>query len=168
MHTPSKHRGVLAEIFIMKIPVDINVKIERTDFSNYRNVADVPAPSTVENKYKGLMTVSKKLLRLEYDEGTGIGGESLKTVVSSFGDFVSISRSGGFNSSLFFEEGKACDCVCDAGFMPMNLRVYTKRLFNKLSPEGGNLELDYTVEIVGNLAEANSFKLSFAPANCGS
>lgn len=152
----------------MKIPVDINVKFERTDFSNLRNVADTPAPTVVESCYKGVMSVSKKALMLEYEEGTDFNGERLRTVVSSFGDVVSISRSGGFNSSFVFEEGKFCDCMCETGFMPMSLRVHTKRLVNGLSPDGGKLELNYTVEIVGNLAESSSFELSFAPVNCGS
>lgn len=152
----------------MKTPVDISVKFERTDFSSLRSAADTPAPTVVETSYKGLMTVSKKQLRFEYDEGKDFNGDKLKTVVASFGDVVSISRLGAYCSSFVFEEGKSCDCICDTGFMPMNLRVYTKRMVNGLSPDGGRLELDYTVEIIGNLAETSSFTLSFAPVNCGS
>ena len=60
-------------------------------------------------------------------------------------------------------DGKAHTCICDTGFFPLQMRIYTKKLSNSLSLDGGRLDIDYTVEIVGNLAEQNRLSVSVAP-----
>lgn len=43
------------------------------------------------------------------------------------------------------------------------MRINTKKLVNTLSMEGGSLSIDYTVEIVGNLAEKSHVTYSVSP-----
>lgn len=51
----------------------------------------------------------------------------------------------------------------DTGYFPMQLRVSTKSLDCDITELGGKLNIDYTVEIVGNVAEQSKLTLSVAP-----
>ena len=124
----------------MKIPVNINITTERlTDGGSYG--ADGAETERIES--------------------SGFGGT--KTTVSLCGDMVAVNRSGQLNTHMIFEAGKSHDCVYDTGYFPMQLRVSTKSLDCDITELGGKLNIDYTVEIVGNVAEQSKLTLSVAP-----
>ena len=102
---------------------------------------------------------------MEYSEIGESGKKSSVTTINTFGDnrIVSVNRIGQLNSHMVFEEGKCHTCIYDTGFFPMHLRVCTKGLTNNLSLQGGKIDIDYSVEIVGNLAEKNKLSVSVSP-----
>ncbi len=142
----------------MKIPVDIHVRSERSfggaSPDNGEGHMDVE-----EFRISGTMKNTKKGYQIEYHEDNG----ALITTVDTFGESVAINRVGQYNSHMVFSEERAHLCICDTGFMQMQMRVRTKHLFNTLTFDGGKLDIDFTVEIAGNLAERNRLVMSISP-----
>lgn len=144
----------------MKIPIDIHIRSERIGTEIIRRAQGDNQPETDDFVVSGTMKKTKNGLQLEYSEENG----SVITTIDLFKDgMVSINRTGGINSHMVFASGKAFLCICNTGFFPMQIRVRTKSLENTLSFEGGRLDIDYTVEIVGNLAETNKLSFSVSP-----
>ena len=64
---------------------------------------------------------------------------------------------------MVFDTEKSYSCIYHNGNMPMQLKVSTKSLRNGLTEQGGKIDIDYTVEIVGNLAEHTKMSFSVLP-----
>ena len=131
----------------MKIPVDIRIRSERICTNITRGDGTA---GTVRDDYStsGFMSRTKDGYRMEFSER---------------GDSVSVNRESFLGSSLVFTESRANTCICNAGEIPVAMRINTKKLVNTLSMEGGSLSIDYTVEIVGNLAEKSHVTYSVSP-----
>ncbi len=142
----------------MKIPVDIHIRSERS-FGDVSQKGGEPHIERDEYRISGTMKNTKKGYQIEYTEDNG----ALTTLVDTFGASVSINRVGAYNSHMVFSEERANFCICDTGFMQMQMRVRTNRLLNTLTLEGGKLDIDFAVEIAGNLAERNRLIMSVSP-----
>ncbi|PKM62825.1 MAG: hypothetical protein CVU97_03265 [Firmicutes bacterium HGW-Firmicutes-21] len=148
----------------MKIPINIQIESERIYSNLGQNAGYVPEPETSSVNITGFMKKTKQGLQVEYKENEDSGMGDTVTTISTLGDrVVSVNRVGALNSHMVFEQGKCHTCIYDTGFFPMQLRVCTKELVNNLSLQGGKLNIDYSVEIVGNLAEKNKLTVSVYP-----
>lgn len=144
----------------MKIPIDIHVHSERICSDLGRKTQENPRPEIDDFYISGIMKKQKDGLRIEYSEEDG----EITTLVHLFpDDMVSINRIGPIHSHMTFSHGKAFTCICNTGLFPLQMRVCTKKLSNTISMEGGKLDIEFSVEIVGNLAEKNRLILSVSP-----
>lgn len=144
----------------MKIPIDIHVRSERICTDLARRGRENERPEIDDFYVSGIMKKQKDGLRIEYNED---GGE-ITTLIHFFPDeTVSINRMGPINSHMTFSDGKAFTCICNTGFFPLQMRVRTKKLTNDISLQGGKLDIEFSVEIVGNLAEKNRLTVSVSP-----
>lgn len=144
----------------MKIPIDIRVRSERIYSDISRRHGGEERPETDDFCVSGTMKTTKKGYRIEFSEDEG----NITTLVDIWnGNNVSVTRLGEINSHMTFADGKAFTCICNTGFFPLQMRIRTKSLTNTLSMQGGRLDIDYSVEIVGNLAERNKLSFSVSP-----
>lgn len=144
----------------MKIPIDIRVRSERvySDLS-HRNSSN-ERPETDDFRVSGTMKTTKGGYRIEFTEDN----DAVTTIIDIAKDnLVSVNRLGAMNSHMVFADGKAHTCICNTGLFPLQIRVRTKSLVNSLTLDGGHLDIDYTVEVVGNLAERNKLSFSVSP-----
>jgi len=142
----------------MKIPIDIRVKSERIAPNPLKRGEEIP--ETEDFKVSGTLKKTKNGFRIEYNEEN----DTITTTIDTFeDDTVSVNRVGPINTHMVFADGKSHTCICNTGFFPLQMRVRTKRLVNSLSMDGGKIDIDYTVEIVGNLAEKNKITFSVSP-----
>lgn len=148
----------------MKIPINIKIQSERiyNDLSMRNGQAVEPEISYAN--VTGFMKKTKEGLQVEYTELEENGMGQTVTTINTFGnDLVSVNRVGTMSSHMVFEKGKCHTCIYDTGVFPMQLRICTKELDNRLTIEGGKLNIDYSIEIVGNLAEQNKLSVSVYP-----
>lgn len=142
----------------MKIPIDIRVRSERIGADLARKNEE--HKETDDFCVSGTMKKTKEGFRIEYTEEN----DTMTTTIDTYEDeTVSINRVGPINSHMVFADGKVHNCICNTGFFPLQMRIRTKSLENSLSMEGGKLDIVYTVEIVGNLAERNRISFSVSP-----
>lgn len=150
----------------MKIPINIKIDSERiySDLG-FKSGQEPPAPETSSMRVNGFMKKTKQGIQVIYTENEESSMGNTVTTISTLGDnhVISVNRVGQLNSHMIFEEGKCHTCIYDTGYFPMQLRVCTKELTSNLSLQGGKINIDYSVEIVGNLAEQNKLSVSVSP-----
>lgn len=142
----------------MKIPVTVNIKTERKSHDPMH--LDNPRTEVRTATVNGYLSRTRKGLTCVFSEEDG----DTVTTVSTLGKtIVSVNKIGDFNSLMVFDPEKSYSCVYHNGNMPMQLKVSTKALRNGLTAQGGKIDIDYTVEIVGNLAEHTKMSFSVLP-----
>lgn len=151
----------------MKLPVEIMVTNKKLNYRDMCVAGDIPEPRESTESYTGYMVVRGKKVHIDYDEVFDDGAIAKTSVMLENGTAL-ISHRGEINTNLVFRQGESCDCVCHNGYRHLNLRVNTKRLKSDLCPLGGKLKIDYTIEIMGNLAEKNSICVSVCPSDSAS
>lgn len=142
----------------MKIPVTVNIKTERKTHDPLH--LDKPRTEIRTATVNGYLSRTKKGLTCVFSEEES---DTVTTVSSLEENLVSVNKIGYFNSLMVFDTEKSYSCIYHNGNMPMQLKVSTKSLRNGLTEQGGKIDIDYTVEIVGNLAEHTKMSFSVLP-----
>ncbi len=148
----------------MKFPVEILVTNKRLDYKDLSYRGDIPEPRESTDSFTGYMEIKGKDIAINYTEDYE-DGELLQTSVMLNNGIALISRRGDIHTNLVFSQGKSCECICDNGYRQMSLRVNTQKMSSDIGKLGGKLKIDYTVEIMGNLAEKNSMCVSVCPTD---
>ena len=144
----------------MKIPIDIHVRSERICNDLSRKGSDKTIPDLDDFKVSGTLLSREDGYRIEYTEDNG----AITTLIDTFSDeAVAVNRVGAINSHMVFADGKSHTCICDTGFFPLQMCVRTKKLINTLTIDGGKIDIEFTIEVVGNLAEKNRLTVSVSP-----
>lgn len=144
----------------MKIPIDIKIRTERIqEFAN-QNPKTEKSPDFDDFIVSGTLKKTKGGFQIEFNEEN----DTVTTTIDTYEDeMVTLNRVGPINSHMVFADGKAHTCICNTGHFPLQMRIRTKKLINSLTIDGGKLDIDYSVEIAGNLAERNRITLSVSP-----
>lgn len=114
---------------------------------------------TTELDTLGEMMCDDGAVTLSYDESeiTGMAGCRTTIRIDNNG-IASFSRSGAVNSHMIFEDKKRYFCVSDS---PEDIPVciMTNDLVSSLNEDGGELYIDYCVEVGGAKAEHSKFEI---------
>lgn len=148
----------------MKFPVEVTLTNKRLDYRDLRSTDDVPEPRTDTCRYGGYMEVKGKKIEIHYTDFFDERGLFQKSVFVN-GDVVVMSHLGDAVGSFVFRTGQSCDCIFDDGLFTVPLRISTGSLESDLCKLGGKLKVDYTVELMGRIAEKNIMCLSVFPIN---
>ena len=119
-------------------------------------------PENMQIKTRGLYRITDdERVEISYAETELTGMEGSDTVISygiNKGEIVSMIRTGAVSTTLVFEKGKRHHCVYKTPFMPFEVCIRTIDVKNELSA-GGELIIDYIVEIRGARAERTKFSM---------
>ena len=144
----------------MKIPIDINIRTERIQELANHNSKNEKTPDFDDFTVSGTLKKTKGGFQIEFKEEN----DTVTTTIDTYEDeMVVLNRVGPINSHMVFADGKAHTCIYNTGHFPLQMRIRTKKLVNSLTIDGGKLDVDYSVEIAGNLAERNRITFSVSP-----
>ena len=106
-------------------------------------------------------------LTISYDETeiTGLGNS--KTAISFMTDepgLVSVIRTGEVRTALVLENGKRHICTYDTPIMPFEVCTFARKIANGITEDGGEMHLDYIVEIRGALAQRTRLDITLKKA----
>lgn len=131
------------------------------DFSNiFKDLSD--DSETIEMRSSATLAEKDGRIELAYDETELTGMDGSTTVLSFEKDapgVMTMLRYGAVSTALVFEEGKRHICAYETPYMPFEICIQTKTVRNRLTMDGGTVELDYLVEIHGAKAERTLFSL---------
>ena len=91
-------------------------------------------------------------------ELTGLEGTVTKLHIKD--GQVTLLREGSINSQMVFEEGRRHLSMYETPYGALSIGVSTKRMRSTLSEAGGDLEIDYAIEIDNLLAGQNLFRMN--------
>ena len=102
--------------------------------------------------------------KLSYQESELTGMEGTKTVFRIRGKQVTLTREGGVNSMMVFEEGMRHVSMYETPFGALSVGINTKRMKNAISADGGELEINYAIEVDHAVTGQNLFHIQVKQA----
>ena len=116
--------------------------------------------------------VTQGVLRQEEGEGFSLsyleseltGLEGTMTTIQVEGEQVTLMRVGEFNTQMVFREGRRHLSMYNTPYGAMAIGVNTRHLLAELDDHGGNIEIDYCIEVDHAVASRNIFCIQFKEA----
>lgn len=93
-----------------------------------------------------------------YKEDADIGTEEARVFLKIQKDGVTMRRMGKFKTVMAYKEGEVTDTLYSTPFGSMSMKISTSRIENKLSQNGGSLQIGYTL-IIGDENIENDIRL---------
>ena len=141
---------------------DILIKIQGSQNIGAQNVDSVELTTT------GTIEFLEEGCKILYEESelTGMQGTTTSIIVEKIGK-VTLNRTGTTNSCLVFEEGQKHLSYYDVGDGAFSIAVYTEYLEVDINKLGGEIEIEYVIEIDNKVMGSNTIRLDFEYPNGG-
>ena len=104
---------------------------------------------------------------VSYDESALTGLEGTHTVVRVGPDQVRVTRTGSYPSQLVFERGRRHLSLYHTDFGDLSVCVSTQHIDNRLTDDGGRLDVRYLVEIDNMPTGVSHLKMDIQNADKG-
>ena len=115
----------------------------------------------------GVYSYENGVSRLSYMESevTGLGGTLTTFQIEP--ERVTLMRMGEFNSQMVFEEGRRHLSMYETPYGSMAVGINTRHLLAEMDERGGDIEIDYAIEIDHTLAGRNIFQINVKESDGG-
>ena len=117
----------------------------------------VNGPDAMELVTAGQYGQDEKETLLTWQESELTGMEGTKTSLRVQRDGVVLSREGKLNTRMEFEEGKKRYFLYETPFGSATMGLNTRRIVNRLGLHGGEIEIDYSVDMDQTVVGRNRF-----------
>ena len=144
----------------MEKTVVISVK----GMQKYENVA----PDVVELVTEGKLSRAGSTYTITYEESEVTGMEGTVTTILVEGEQVTMMRLGEFSAQMVFQEGRRHLSMYNTPYGTMEIGVNTHHLLAEIDDQGGDIEVDYAIEVDHALAGRNIFKINVKEASSAS
>ena len=108
---------------------------------------------------QGRLAYDGQRYTLSYVESEVTGLDGTTTVFQVEPERVTLTRAGEFSSQMIFEEGRRHLSMYETPFGAMAIGVNTRHLLAELDEKGGEIEIDYAIEIEHTVAGRNTFHI---------
>ena len=117
-------------------------------------------PDSMELMTEGtLVRTGEGWLVLSYQESELTGLEGTTTTFEIRGPQVILTRTGGVNSQMVFEEGRQHTSLYETPFGELAVDIQTSRLRHSLTDRGGLMDLRYSISVDHSVTGRNAFKI---------
>lgn len=117
-------------------------------------------PDEMELVTAGRMICNEKGVLVSYQETELTGLEGTTTMLRINGPVVTLLREGTVNSQMVFEEGRRYLSMYETPYGSMSVGINTRRVKNTIGELGGDLEIDYAIEIDNLMVGRNYFSMN--------
>ena len=117
-------------------------------------------PDVTELVTAGTLRREQEGYTIAYQETELTGLEGTTTKLRSEGPRVTLLRQGSVNSQMIFEVGRKHLSMYETPYGALAVGIETRRLKNTVDEAGGDLEIDYAIEIDNLLAGKSLFQLN--------
>ena len=124
-------------------------------------------PDTMEFVTKGRLEQEGNSYTLSYQESKLTGLEGTLTTFQVEPERVTLLRVGEFNSQMVFQEGCRHLAMYNTPYGTMSIGVNTRHLTAQVGESGGDIEIDYAIEIDHTVAGRNVFQIKIKEAAPG-
>ena len=144
-------------------PMEKEVVISIKGMQNYEGAL----PDVVELVTQGRLAREGERYTLSYQESELTGLSGTLTTIRVDGPEVTLMRVGEFNSQMVFQEGRRPLSMYNTPYGAMSIGVNTRHLLAELTDQGGDIEVDYTIEVDHAMAGRNVFRINVKEAEGG-
>lgn len=132
-----------------------DVIISIKGMQNYEN----SDPDTIELVTEGRLLRDGSGYTISYQESELTGLEGTLTTFQIEPERVTLMRVGEVNSQMVFQEGRRHMSMYNTPYGAMAVGVNTGRLMADISDQGGDIEIDYAIEIDHAIAGQSMFQI---------
>ena len=125
---------------------------------------DEQEPDVMELITPGRLEQTEDGFTLSYQESELTGLEGTTTVFRIQGQQVTLVREGEVNSLMVFEEGQRHLSMYETPYGALSVGINTRRMKTDLSPSGGDIEIDYAIEVYHAVTGQNLFQIHITQA----
>ena len=125
-------------------------------------------PDTIELVTQGRLQREGESYTLSYQESELTGLEGTLTTIQVEGEQVTLMRAGEVNAQMVFQEGRRHLSMYNTPYGAMAIGVNTRRLLADLNDHGGDIEIDYAIEVDHAIAGRSIFQIRVKEADGGS
>jgi len=137
-----------------------NVVISIKGMQKYEGVD----PDVVELVTEGRMQRLGSGYMISYEESEVTGLGSTLTTIQVEGERGTMMRMGAVNSQMVFQEGRRHLSMYNTPYGAMAIGVNTHHLLAEVDDKGGDIEIDYAIEVDHAMAGRNIFKINVKEA----
>lgn len=101
---------------------------------------------------------------VSYEESELTGMEGTRTTLKLEGRQVTLTRTGTYPSHMLFSEHKSHVGLYQTDAGAFTVATHTSQLVNTIDENGGNLAIDYTVEIDSSLTGRHRLEMAVTPS----
>ena len=161
-NTSTYRREKGGEFACLEAYMEKNVVISIKGMQKYED-AD---PDIVELVTEGRLMRDGSGYTLSYQESelTGLEGTLTTIQVEQEGEQVTLMRVGEVNAQMVFQEGRRHLSMYNTPYGAMAIGVNTRHLLADLNDQGGDIEIDYAIEIDHAIAGRNIFRIKIKEA----
>lgn len=116
-------------------------------------------PDSIELVTEGTMELRDGGWDISYVESDLTGLEGVTTTFRVEREKVILTRRGKLSSQMVFQTGVAYDSLYQMDFGTLMMRICTKQIFFDITPDGGFIDLSYTIEIENTAAGVIDYHL---------
>lgn len=119
-------------------------------------------PGIIELNTLGNLQRDKDGYTITYEESelTGMEGTITKVRIDKEGPKVTLLREGRVNTQMVFQMGQRYLSLYETPYGAMSVGIDTQRLKNTVNETGGDLEIDYNIEVNSLQAGKSLFRLN--------
>lgn len=117
-------------------------------------------PDTIELVTEGIYCRTEDGFEIRYHESEITGLNGTETSVEINPDGVVVERKGMLNSRMVFRQGEKSSFLYDTPYGSATLGVDTRKINAKLNDLGGELSIDYVVNMEHAVVSKNMLKMS--------
>lgn len=114
----------------------------------------------IELKTKGKFAQKNGKFYIIYEESELTGFEDTTTTIKVSDNAVSMTRSGKYNSKMVFRRGEKCLCSYTTPYGVIPVGVSPTLLESRLGDDGGNVNIEYILDIDNREYLKNSINLT--------
>ena len=121
---------------------------------------DEEEPDSLEFSTDGKYQFQNNVGRLSYSESEVTGMEGTRTQVTIQPDQVVVDRDGMVKSQMVFKEGLKNSFLYSTPFGQATMGVDTRRILGHMDESGGQIEIDYVVDMEHAVVARNKFQIT--------
>lgn len=115
---------------------------------------------SIELVTRGSLAREDGMLTLQYEESELTGLEGTLTTIQVEPERVTMLRTGQVNTQMVFQEGRRHLAMYNTPYGAMTVGVNTRHLYAELGEDGGEIEIDYNIEIDHTVTGRNVFRIN--------
>ena len=120
---------------------------------------------SIELVTRGNLGRRSGVLTLSYEESELTGLEGTLTTIQVEPERVTMMRTGQVNTQMVFQEGRRHLSMYNTPYGAMAVGVNTRHLYAELDENGGDLEIEYAIEIDHAIVGRNIFQINVKQAD---
>ena len=117
-------------------------------------------PDTIELVTGGRLERDGESFTLSYQESAVTGMDGTLTTFQVEPDRITLMRMGMVNSQMVFQLGKRHFSMYDTPYGALSIGINTRKMRSNLNEDGGEIEIDYAIEIDHAVAGENLFRIN--------